>query len=106
MAETEGFVTTAPSQSTEGRSAEEIRSEIERTRAEMDETLAALESKLAPRQIRRDALDLLKSRSGAKADKLRQVAREHPLPTVAIGLGAGLLLGWRVMRGKGKTNGR
>ena len=106
MAETEGFVTGTPSPSTGERSSEEIRSEIERTRAGMDDTLAALESKLAPRQIGRDALDLLKSRSGAKAGKLRRVAGEHPLPTVAIGLGAGLLLGWRFMRAKGKTNGR
>jgi ElaB/YqjD/DUF883 family membrane-anchored ribosome-binding protein len=106
MAEAEGFVTTAPSQSTGGRTSEEIRSEIERTRADMDETLAALESKLAPRQLGRDALHHLKDRSTAKAGKLRQVAREHPLPTVAVGLGAGLLLGWRFLRAKGKTNGR
>ncbi len=106
MAEAEGFVTTAPSPSNGGRTSEEIRSEIERTRADMDETLAALESKLAPRQLGRDALDLLKSRSSAKAGKLRRVAGEHPLPTVAIGLGAGLLLGWRFLRGKGRTKGR
>jgi len=99
-------VTNTPSPSTGGRSSEEIRSEIERTRADMDETLAALESKLAPRQLGRDALDHLKSRSSAKAGKLRQVARDHPLPTVAVGLGAGLLLGWRFMRTRGKTNGR
>ena len=84
---------------------EEIRSDIERTRAELDETLAALDAKLEPRQIGRDALTLVKRQSSVKADRLRQIAREHPLPTVAIGLGAGLLLGWRFMRSKGKTNG-
>ena len=98
MAEAEGFVTTARS--------EEIRSEIERTRADMDETLAALESKLAPRQIGRDALDLLKNRSSAIADKVRRVARKHPLPTVAVGLGAGFLLGLRLLRARGKTHAR
>lgn len=85
---------------------EEIRSDIERTRAELDETLAALDAKLEPRQIGRDALNLVKRQSSAKAGRLRQLASEHPLPTVAIGLGAGLLLGWRFVRSKGKTNGR
>jgi ElaB/YqjD/DUF883 family membrane-anchored ribosome-binding protein len=99
MAEAEGFVTTGE------RSSEEIRSEIERTRAEMDKTLAALESKLAPQQIGRDVLHHLKDRSSAKTEKLRQTAREHPLPTVAIGLGAGFLLGWRFLRGRGKPRG-
>ena len=99
MAQVEDLVTTA-------RRSEEIRSDIERTRAELDETLAALDSKLAPRQIGRDAWSLLKNQSSAKADKLRQLAREHPLPTVAIGLGAGLLLGWRFVRSRDKTNGR
>jgi ElaB/YqjD/DUF883 family membrane-anchored ribosome-binding protein len=103
MAQAEDLVTAARPPAAGGRTSEDIRADIERTRAELDETLAALDSKLAPAQIRRDAWKLVKDRSSVQAGKLHRIAREHPLPTAAIGLGAGLLLGWRFLRRGEKT---
>jgi hypothetical protein len=86
-------MTPARSHAANGRTSEEIRSEIERTRAELDQTFAALDSKLAPREIGREV-----------AGKLRRVGREHPIPTAAIGLGVGWLVGSRFLRPRRKTS--
>lgn len=73
-------------------SSNQIRSEIERTRADMDETFDALERKMTPGQILGEAWSLTRGGTSAGANKLWQVAREHPLPSAVIGLGLGWLL--------------
>lgn len=75
-----------------GRSSEDIRSDIDRTRSNMDETFAALDSKLTPSQIGLEVWNLFKGGSSAGASKLWRVAREHPMPAAVIGLGLGWLL--------------
>jgi uncharacterized protein DUF3618 len=93
MAQTEDFVTNDTELGAgRGRSSEEIRSEIDRTRADMDETFAALDAKLTPGQIGLEAWRLFKGGSTAGAGKLWRIAREHPMPAAVISLGVGWLL--------------
>lgn len=73
-------------------SSTQIRSEIERTRADMDETFDALERKMTPGQILGEAWNLTRGGTSAGANKLWQIAREHPLPSAVIGLGLGWLM--------------
>lgn len=73
-------------------SSTQLRSEIERTRAEMDETFDALERKMTPGQILGEAWNLTRGGTSAGANKLWQIAREHPLPSAVIGLGLGWLM--------------
>ncbi|HEY9422433.1 MAG TPA: hypothetical protein VIW92_13535, partial [Thermoanaerobaculia bacterium] len=75
-----------------GRSSEQIRSEINRTRSDMDETFAALDAKLTPSQIGLEVWNLFKGGSSAGASKLWRIAKEHPMPAAVIGLGIGWLL--------------
>lgn len=74
------------------RDSRQIRNEIDRTRAEMDETFDALDSKLTPGQLALEAWGLLKGGSGAGANRLMRVAKQHPLPSLVIGAGVGWLL--------------
>lgn len=96
MAQREDFVTDTDTSAnlgaSNGRSSEEIRSEIDRTRSSMDETFAALDSKLTPSQIGLEIWNLFKGGSSAGASKLWRVAREHPMPAAVIGLGLGWLM--------------
>lgn len=94
MAQGEDFVTGTNTDlgAGQGRSSEEIRSEIDRTRADMDETFAALDSKLTPSQLLLEGWHLFRGGSTAGAGKLWRVAREHPGPAAVIGLGLGWLL--------------
>ena len=70
-------------------SSDEIRANIERTRAEMDHTFDALDEKLTPAQLLQEAWHYTKGGSAAGANKLWQLAREHPLPATLIGVGIG-----------------
>jgi ElaB/YqjD/DUF883 family membrane-anchored ribosome-binding protein len=79
----------------------ELRREIDRTRAQMDETFDLLEQKLTPGQLAGEVWNLFKGGSSAGANKLWQVAREHPMPAAVIGLGIGWLL---LDSGKDKTS--
>jgi hypothetical protein len=94
MAQGEDFVTGTNSDlgAERGRSSEEIRSEIDRTRADMDETFAALDYKLTPSQLLLEGWNLFRGGSTAGAGKLWRIAREHPGPAAVIGLGLGWLL--------------
>lgn len=95
MAQREDFVTGTSMDSdldASGRSSEQIRSEINRTRSNMDETFAALDAKLTPSQIGLEVWNLFKGGSTAGASKLWRIAKEHPMPAAVIGLGLGWLL--------------
>ncbi|HEV2845564.1 MAG TPA: hypothetical protein VG477_12005 [Thermoanaerobaculia bacterium] len=95
MAQREDFVTGTSLDSdldASGRSSEQIRSEINRTRSNMDETFAALDAKLTPSQIGLEVWNLFKGGSSAGAGKLWRIAKEHPMPAAVIGLGIGWLL--------------
>jgi gas vesicle protein len=98
MAQTEDFVTrnkdldTGDLEAGSGRSSREIRSEIDRTRSDMDETFAALDAKLTPKEIGLELWNLFKGGSSTGANKLWQVAREHPMPAAVVGLGLGWLM--------------
>lgn len=74
------------------RTSAQLRSEIDRTRAQMDDTFDALEDKLTPGQLLEEVWSLFKGGSTAGANKLWQIAREHPLPTAVVGLGVGWML--------------
>lgn len=111
MAQTEDFLTTTGSTSArtttdlgagDGRTSEDIRSDIERTRSEMDQTFAALDAKLTPREMALEAWHLVKGGSTAGAAKLWGIAREHPMPAALIGLGVGWLL-VETSRGDGRA---
>ena len=104
MAQTEDFVTDNTDLGAgRGRSSEEIRSEIDRTRAGMDETFAALDAKMTPGQIGLEAWRLFKGGSTAGAGKLWRIAKEHPMPAAVIGLGVGWLLVESARRGDGQA---
>ncbi len=79
----------------------ELRREIDRTREKMDETFDLLEEKLTPGQLMGEVWNLFRGGSTAGANKLWQVAKEHPLPSAVIGLGVGWLL---LDSGKDKTS--
>jgi hypothetical protein len=71
----------------------EIEDDIHRTRAEMDRTFDALERKLAPAQLLEDGWDTVREKTAAGATRLWDLARDHPLPALTVGLG----LGWLVV---------
>jgi Protein of unknown function (DUF3618) len=102
MATTEDFVTDNPDLAgNRGRSSQEIRSEIDRTRSDMDETFAALDAKMTPKEIGLELWSLLKGGSSTGASKVWQIAREHPMPTAVVGLG----LGWLLVETSRKSDG-
>ncbi len=102
MATTEDFVTDNPDLGgSRGRSSEEIRSQIDRTRSDMDETFAALDAKMTPKEIGLEIWNLFKGGSSTGASKVWQIAREHPMPAAVVGLG----LGWLVVETSRKSDG-
>ena len=102
MATTEDFVTDNPDLAgNRGRSSQEIRSEIDRTRSDMDETFAALDAKMTPKEIGLELWSLFKGGSSTGASKVWQIACEHPMPTAVVGLG----LGWLVVESSRKSDG-
>lgn len=71
----------------EGRSSDEIRRDIERTRAEMDETVDALGDRFSPGQLVDQAWGIVRRQKGGVGD----VARQHPVPLALMGLGVAWL---------------
>jgi ElaB/YqjD/DUF883 family membrane-anchored ribosome-binding protein len=74
--------------STSGRSSEEIRAEIDRTRAEMHQTVDQLEARLSPGQILDELWGRMRSSGGGGAGEL---VRDHPVPLALMGLGVAML---------------
>lgn len=81
------------------RSSEEIRAEIERTRADMDETVQQIGYRLSPGQIVDQVWDRM--RTGDAAGSMMEVVKQHPMPSLLMGLG----LGWLVYEKTGMSEG-
>lgn len=85
-----------------GRSSDEIRQDIRRTRAEMTRTVEALEHKLSVGEIAEQVWGRVK-RSNVS---LVELVREHPLPVATIGVGlAWLGIGAATGTGVGRRDG-
>lgn len=72
------------------RSSEEIRAEIERTRADMDQTVEQIGYRLSPGQIVDQMWDRV--RAGDAAHSVMDVVRDHPVPSMLMGLGLSWLM--------------
>jgi ElaB/YqjD/DUF883 family membrane-anchored ribosome-binding protein len=84
------------SNSTSGRSSEEIRAEIDRTRADMHNTVDQLEARLSPGQLLDELWGRMRQGGGGSATDL---VRDHPVPLALMGLGVAMLA---VEHSKGK----
>jgi nucleotide-binding universal stress UspA family protein len=78
--------------STEARDPDAIRAEIDETRQELGETVSRLAEKTDVRaHVRHRAADL-----GDRAREIIRLARENPIPAIAVGVSLiGVLLGLR-----------
>lgn len=77
----------------DGRSSEEIRRSIARTRSNLDETVDTLEDRLAPKKLMNEAWDRIRDRGDDLGSRVGATAREHPIPIALAGLG----LAWLVI---------
>ena len=75
---------------TSGRSSEEIRAEIDRTRADMHNTVDQLEARLSPGQILDELWGRMRS-GGSGTGGAGELIREHPVPLALMGLGVAML---------------
>jgi hypothetical protein len=77
-----------------GRAAgsQQARANIDLTRQAMDRTIDAIEGKLTPGQLLLEGLSLLRSGGASGANKIMDLAREHPLPACVIGVGVGMMI--------------
>ncbi len=71
----------------EGRSANQIQSDIHQTRGQMSQTVDQLEHRLSPQRIWNEILDSLKDE--ARRSKLVNTVRDNPLPALLLAAGAG-----------------
>jgi ElaB/YqjD/DUF883 family membrane-anchored ribosome-binding protein len=90
-----------------GRSPEELRSEIERTRADLGDTAAALGAKTDVKGRAKDRVEEVRENVAAKAPssassaaaQARTTVEENPIPSAAAGaLVTGFALGWLLGR--------
>lgn len=81
------------------RTPDEIRREIEQTRADMDDKVQALGERVSPGMIIDQVWDRVKS--GEAAASFGEVVKEHPLPSLLMGLG----LGWLVYERSSMSDG-
>ena len=72
------------------RSSDEIRAEIERTRADMDQTVEQIGHRLSPGQVVDQLWDRV--RAGDAAHSVMDVVRDHPVPSMLMGLGLSWLM--------------
>ncbi|HZH25876.1 MAG TPA: DUF3618 domain-containing protein [Azospirillaceae bacterium] len=73
---------------------------IRQTRAELSETLDTIRRRLDPENIKRQAMDMMRSPDGSSVG-FTQTIRSNPVPIAMIGLG----LGWLVMQRTGMFGG-
>jgi hypothetical protein len=70
----------------------EARANIDVTRQAMDRTIEAIEGKLTPGQLLMEGLSLLGRGGATGANKLVELARDHPVPAAVIGVGVGMMI--------------
>jgi hypothetical protein len=75
-----------------GGGSQQVRANIDLTRQAMDRTIDAIEGKLTPGQMLLEGLNLLRSGGASGANKLVELAREHPVPAAVIGVGVGMMI--------------
>jgi ElaB/YqjD/DUF883 family membrane-anchored ribosome-binding protein len=71
---------------------EQVRANIDVTRQAMDRTIEAIEGKLTPGQLLMEGLSLLGKGGATGANKIVELAREHPVPAAVIGVGVGMMI--------------
>jgi len=71
---------------------QQARANIDVTRQAMDRTIEAIEGKLTPGQLLMEGLSLLGKGGTTGANKLVELARDHPLPAAVIGVGVGMMI--------------
>jgi gas vesicle protein len=71
---------------------QQARANIDVTRQAMDRTIEAIEGKLTPGQLLLEGLDLLGRGGTTGANKLVELARDHPVPAAVIGVGVGMMI--------------
>jgi ElaB/YqjD/DUF883 family membrane-anchored ribosome-binding protein len=84
-----------------------IQGDIERTRSQMDQTLEELEERLTPSRLLDDSWQFVKESSASGANRVWNLAKEHPLPALTVGVGLGWLIyesrhGGRLRGGNGR----
>jgi hypothetical protein len=71
---------------------QQARANIDVTRQAMDRTIEAIEGKLTPGQLLLEGLNLLGKGGTNGANKLVELARDHPVPAAVIGVGVGMMI--------------
>jgi hypothetical protein len=71
---------------------QQARANIDTTRQAMDRTIEAIEGKLTPGQLLMEGLSLLGKGGATGANKLVELARDHPVPAAVIGVGVGMMI--------------
>lgn len=71
---------------------QQARANIDVTRQAMDRTIEAIEGKLTPGQLLLEGLNLLGKGGTTGANKLVELARDHPVPAAVIGVGVGMMI--------------
>ena len=71
---------------------QQARANIDVTRQAMDRTIEAIEGKLTPGQLLMEGLSLLGRGGTTGANKIVELAREHPVPAAVIGVGVGMMI--------------
>jgi hypothetical protein len=71
---------------------QQARANIDVTRQAMDRTIEAIEGKLTPGQLLLEGLSLLGKGGTTGANKLVELARDHPVPAAVIGVGVGMMI--------------
>jgi Protein of unknown function (DUF3618) len=91
-----------PMTDADGRTSQEIREDIRRTRAQMDCTVEAIEGKLSPGELLHEAWTLLRGGSSTSVSRVWRIAKDYPLPAAVISLG----LGWMMYESRGGSEAR
>jgi len=71
---------------------QQARANIDVTREAMDQTIDAITGKLTPGQLLMEGLSLLGKGGTTGANKIVELAREHPVPAAVIGVGVGMMI--------------
>ncbi len=80
-------------QTDNNRSADEIASDIERTRADLSSTVEAIQTKLTPGELKNQAVDYaLNTTPGVFGANLVTTVRDNPIPVALIGVGIAWLM--------------